>query len=185
VVKDSGEEWDMKTPNLRGSDAQHDMKAARNMIDAGTGFPPHWRGEAQDVNLATAKAMQEPTERHLARRQKQFVFILEDIVYQAYRRAHELFPERWPMPAESDYSRLFTAAVPDISREDNQQLAAAARDLSAVTAQLGEAFPGSPTLKRLMLRLVLKFAGEPQGDEALGAILSESAAAAGGIHRRE
>ena len=54
-------------PIIRGADAAPDLKALRNMIDGGSGYPPHWRGETTDVNLATGQAMQEPAERHLAR----------------------------------------------------------------------------------------------------------------------
>ncbi len=174
IVKDDGESWEIKTPNLRGTDAQHDMRAARNMIDAGTGYPPHWRGESSDVNLATAQAMQEPTERHLTRRQRYFVFVLEDIVYHAYQRAHQLYPQRWPELTERDYQKLFTAAVPDITRSDNQILASASKDLAAVLDQLENHYPESPTLRRLLLSLVLKFAGEPQEAEAIEAILQEA-----------
>lgn len=39
VVKDESEAWETITPSLRGADASHDMKAVRNMIDAGSGFP--------------------------------------------------------------------------------------------------------------------------------------------------
>ena len=65
VVTDNSETWDVKTPSLQAQDARFDMAAVRNMIDAGSGFPPHWRGESGDANLATAQAMQGPTERHL------------------------------------------------------------------------------------------------------------------------
>jgi hypothetical protein len=51
------------SPVLHGADAQHDLKAVRQMVDAGSGYPPHWRGESSDANLATAQAMQSPTER--------------------------------------------------------------------------------------------------------------------------
>jgi hypothetical protein len=174
IVKDDAEEWDMKTPNLRGTDAQHDMRAARQMIDAGTGYPPHWRGEAQDVNLATAKAMQEPTERHLARRQKYFVYILHDLIYKAYLRAHEVNPEAWPIPAETDYNDLFLTLTPDLSRADNTSLATAAKDMTSMLDQMQANYPGSPTLRRLLLSLVLKFAGEPQDDDVLEEIMNEA-----------
>jgi len=174
IVKDDAEEWDMKTPNLRGTDAQHDMRAARQMIDAGSGYPPHWRGEATDVNLATAKAMQEPTERHLARRQKYFVFMLQDLIYQAYLRAHEVDAEAWPLPTETDYNELFLTATPDISRSDNMALAAAAKDMTSMLALMQANYPGSDTLRRLLLSLVLKFAGEPQDDDILDQIISEA-----------
>lgn len=176
IVKDDSEEWDIKTPNLRGADAGHDLQATRNMIDAGTGYPPHWRGEAQDVNLATAQAMQEPTERHLARRQNYFVFILQDILYHAYQRAHLAQPDRWPEIDETNYDKLFTAATPDISRTDNQKLATAAKELTAVLDGLSREFTGSAKLKRLMLKLILKFAGEPQEDDFLDAVMTETTA---------
>ena len=87
IVKDEGEQWEVMTPNLQGADSAHDLKAVRGMIDAGSGFPAHYRGEAEDANLATATAMQAPTERRLLRRQKYFVFLLMDIVYNAYQRS--------------------------------------------------------------------------------------------------
>ncbi len=56
VVHDEGERWEAVTPQVRGADAAPDLKAVRGMIDAGSGYPPHWRGEAADANLATATA---------------------------------------------------------------------------------------------------------------------------------
>ena len=52
VVKDETEVWEAVNPDLHGADAGNDMKAVRGMIDAGSGYPPHWRGEAADANLA-------------------------------------------------------------------------------------------------------------------------------------
>ncbi len=48
IVKDAGETWEAITPNLHAFDAQYDLQAVRGIIDAGSGFPPHWRGEATD-----------------------------------------------------------------------------------------------------------------------------------------
>ncbi|MFQ5421103.1 MAG: hypothetical protein ACE5EY_12165, partial [Anaerolineae bacterium] len=174
IVHDDGEEWEMKTPNLRGFDAAQDLRAIRYMIDAANGFPPHWRGEATDVNLATAQAMQEPTERHLLRRQKYFIFILQDIIYHAYNRARTVQPDKWPELETTDYGRLFTAVTPDITKTDNLVLAQAAKDLTAAYGQLSATLPNdSPTLTRLFVRLVMKFAGEMQGDETVTAIMDE------------
>ena len=52
VVHDEGERWDMVAPNLRGLDAQHDLRALRQAISAGSGQPPHWHGDGGDVNLS-------------------------------------------------------------------------------------------------------------------------------------
>ncbi len=57
IVKDDAETWSVEAPTLHAADAQHDLQAVRHMIDA-VGYPPHWRGEGGDANLATATAMQ-------------------------------------------------------------------------------------------------------------------------------
>ena len=96
---------------------RHDMKAVRQLIDAGSGFPPHWRGEGGDVNVATAEAMQAPPEKLLLKRQQYFVWMLEDILYQAYLRAVEIGAE--PAITETNYDDIFTVESPDVSLRDN------------------------------------------------------------------
>jgi hypothetical protein len=180
IVKDDSETWSAVTPNLQSSDAQHDMKAVRGMIDAGSGFPPHWRGEPQDANLATATAMQAPTERHLARRQKYFIFILQDILFNAYlRQVQAGLAAPLPQGTSSDYNALFTVQSPAISRTDNEALSRSAANMAEVyqkiIAQLpGASLPQAPvSLHRLLLRLVFKFSGEPQDDEVIDRMIEE------------
>jgi len=187
IVKDESERWEVHAPNLNAGDARHDLQAVRAMIDAGSGYPPHWRGDAGDISLATAQAMQNPTERHLLRRQRHFIYILQDILYHAYRRAVEIGAAR-PLPAAYEsgasgaetgpgglYDYLFRVHLPDISRYDNQALAQATRDLSQAFASLGTQLPAlSPTLGREALRLAFKFCGEPLRPEVLDAILAET-----------
>lgn len=167
VVKDNAEEWEVKTPAVQGADARHDLQAVRQMIDA-AGYPPHWRNEPGDANLATAAAMQLRPERHLRRRQNYLVFILQDLVYQAFLRSGQPSP-RIP------FHRLFSSNVSDISRQDNEMLATAANQLSESYEQLFViASPSkSPTLARLALRMYFKFAGEPQEDQTIDQILEE------------
>jgi hypothetical protein len=174
IVHDESEEWEAKSPVIRGSDAAPDLKAVRNMIDGGSGYPPHWRGEATDVNLATAQAMQEPAERHLARRQQYFVWMLQDITYKAYERANQLRPQLWPEITENRYSELFTYAAPDVSRTDNQVLALATMNLANAFAAINDQYPGSDTLRKMLLRLLMKFAGEQQDDDVLQQIMDEA-----------
>jgi hypothetical protein len=178
VVKDESETWEAVTPQLRGADAEHDLKAVRQMMDAGSGYPPHWRGESGDANLATATAMQSPTERHLARRQKYFVFMLQDILYHAFQRSAQL-KGRGALKGE-DYGRLFSVSAPDVSRSDNEALARASHDLSQAFGQLTSdlAVTRSSTLAKLVMQLVFKFAGEPQSEEVLTKILAEIQTAA-------
>ena len=115
IVKDESERWEVHAPNLNAGDARHDLQAVRAMIDAGSGYPPHWRGDAGDISLATAQAMQNPTERHLLRRQRHFIYILQDILYHAYRRAVEIGAAR-PLLAQP----LPTHRVLDLTRLHRQ-----------------------------------------------------------------
>jgi hypothetical protein len=174
VVKDDAEEWEVKSPTLHASDARYDLQAVRNMIDA-VGYPPHWRGEGGDANLATATAMQLRPERHLRARQNYLVFILQDIIYQAYLRAAAIGMQEASRP-RAPFHQLFTANVTDISRADNETLARAANQLSLAFGQLFEWISPdqSTTLAKLALRMLFKFAGEPQEDDVLNAILRET-----------
>jgi hypothetical protein len=173
VVKDESEEWETITPSLRGADASHDMKAVRQLIDAGSGFPPHWRGEGGDVNLATAEAMQAPPEKFLLKRQQYFVWMLEDILYQAFLRAVEIGKE--PAIALTTYHDLFEEEAPDVSLRDNAQLAMGAQTIANGFAVLQNTLLGkSPTLHKIATDLVFKFAGEPQEDDVLDKIISEA-----------
>jgi hypothetical protein len=172
IIKDEGERWEVYAPSLHAADASNDLRAVRQMIDAGAGYPPHWRGEAADANLATATAMQAPTERHLMRRQQYFSFMLQDILYHAYQRAVEIGLQR-RLPS-LDYSRLFSVGMPDIARADNEALARSARDIAAGLTSLSMALGSLPPgLQREMLRLCFTFAGKPLDEEALEEMLRE------------
>jgi hypothetical protein len=177
VVKDESETWETITPNLRGADTGYDMKAVRQLIDAGSGFPPHWRGEGGEVNVATAEAMQAPPEKFLIKRQEYFIWLLEDILYQAYLRAVEIGAVAVIGDGGSDYTELFTVKAPDVTLRDNDQLAGGALKVAQAFAILQNTLLGkSPTLHRIATDLVLKFTGEPQKDEVLDLIISEAKA---------
>ena len=161
VVADDAEQWEVKAPRLNGADASPDLEAVRRMVFTGSGFPPHWFGE-KGSNRAEASAMQGPAERHLRRRQQYFVWLLEDVVYHAYQRARAVRPTLPALPTAS-YRRLFAAAVPDISRQDNAERALAAYHLTEVWRNLvREAEPQSRRLAELLLAQVFRFMGEPQ-----------------------
>jgi len=173
IVKDEGETWEVQTPNLQGADSAHDLKAVRSMIDAGSGFPAHYRGDAGDANLATATAMQAPTERRLQRRQKYFVFILKDILYQAYQRGIKI--GKLPELPTNDYNQLFSVDVPEISRTDNKELATAAHQISRAMRELSQHLPKrTQKLSRLVVRLVMRFAGEPLSAQEIEEIIQEA-----------
>jgi hypothetical protein len=80
-----------------------------------------------------------------------------------------------PALAETDYEDLFKADLPDVSLRDNTMLAEAASTISMGFAQLQNTLLGkSPTLHKLAVDLMLKFAGEPKEDEILDQIISEA-----------
>ncbi len=173
VVKDESETWETITPSLRGADAGFDLKAVRQLIDAGSGFPPHWRGEGGDVNVATAEAMQAPPERFLQKRQEYFIWMLQDILYQAFLRAAQTGAQ--PPLADTEYSHIFTVKSSDVSLRDNSMLAAGASTLSTAFATLQNIILGkSATLHREAVDQVFKFAGITLTDEELDKIISEA-----------
>jgi hypothetical protein len=169
IIKDSQEEWTAVSPDLKGFDAQFDLRAVRMMIDAGSGLPPHWRGEGVDVNLATATAMERAASRHLRRRQLALRFVVQDLGHIAYTRAWDIAKVRARPNREA-------IAVPttDLDRSDNRDLANAAATIATATEALARQLPGAPpTLRRHILDLVLRFAGEPLPGAELEAILKE------------
>ena len=170
VVKDESEKWEVFTPLLRASDASYDLRAVRNMIDAGSGYPPHWRGEAEPANLATARAMTSPTERQLIRRQKYFHYLLQDILYKAYQRAVQVGRAR--KLSSDDYDDLFVVTASDLSRSDNESLAKAARDFTQAMYSLSNQLHINEPFSRHLLRLAFKFAGEPISEAEIDQILA-------------
>lgn len=174
IVKDEAEDWKAVTPNLNAADAQSDLKAVRGMIDAGSGYPPHWRGESADANLATATAMQTPTEKHLTRRQKYFTFILQDILFNALVRSNVSASINRSI-LSADYDSIFTVHAQSISRQDNEQLARAALALSTTYKTIVESIliSKTPMLSRRLISLVFKSAGDPLPDDILDTILKE------------
>jgi hypothetical protein len=142
------------------------------MVDAGSGYPPHWRGEAADANLATATAMLAPTERHFLRQQQYFSFVLQDILYHAYERSIQTGIAR--RLSETDYTKLFQVNVPDISRSDNETLARSARDISQAMSMLVNSFERpSQTLTSLVLSTIFRFSGDPIPNETIEQIITE------------
>ncbi len=172
VVKDESETWEANAPKLNAQDAKWDMQAVRAMIDAGSGYPPHWRGDAGDISLATAQAMSGPTERHLRRRQLYFVWMVEDILYHAYIRSYELGRAR--KLTSENYNDLFTASLPEISRMDNESLSIAGMNAASAFSCLSPMIAQyPPTYARTMIQTIFKFMGEPLPEDKISILLDE------------
>ncbi len=141
------------------------------MIDAGSGMPPHWRGEAHDVSLATAQAMEHSASRHLRRRQLYTQYMVQDLTHHAYTRAAQLGRVR----AKPNRDAI-TVDMTDIDRVDNRDLATASHTIAQAleTAARTTATSRSDTLRRLALRLIMRFGGETLDEDTLETIFSEA-----------
>jgi hypothetical protein len=145
------------------------------MIDAGSGYPPHWRGEAGDANLATAQAMQGPTERHLLRRQQYFTFILQDILYHAYLRSGSGVSTIPRLHQNPSYAAIFNVITSEVSRYDSEALARATRDLAAAVQNIASLLPGrSRTFTEYVLKTISRASGQPLDEGQIARILTES-----------
>ena len=173
VIADAdGESWEAVSPNLHAADARHDGRAIRWMIAAGgPGTALTDFGEGEDANLATAKAMGEQKRRFLRRRQRYIIHMLSDLVLHAYARKVGL--------GTRTGRRMVTMGdivvhAPDISPEDNNELATATQALAQGLVSLADLMGDGPMMRALALRLFVKFAGEQLGAEEFAGLVREA-----------
>lgn len=159
IAEEGGERWEAVTPDLHAADAAADGRALRWMIAAGgpgTGLVD--LGEGEDANLATATAMQELRRRFLRQRQAYFGWLLADLTLHAFRRRQAALGE--PPAAGDAGADAIVVDAPDISAEDNRELAQAAQSITAALHGLRELVGDSEALHAAGLRLFAKFAGQ-------------------------
>ena len=173
VVADSaGEQWQAVSPNLHAADASRDGRAIRWMIVAGgPGTALTDIGEGEDANLATAKAMGEQKRRFLRRRQRYIVHMLSDLIIRAYARQGGLGTRRGKKRIGIDD---IIVHAPDISPEDNAELASAAHNMATALGDITDLMGNGSAMRRLVLRLFVKFAGEQLSADEFERIVEES-----------
>lgn len=174
IADRDNEQWQAVTPNLHANDAEKDGRAIRWMVVAGgPGTALLDLGEGEDSNLATGLAMAEQRRRFLRRRQAYLAWLLGDLVWQAWMRYATVRGIHLP----PDLRRQLHVRLPDISPEDNGQLAGAAQALVTSLQGLAALVGEGPAYRRLALRLYAKFLGERMDEEEMAAILAEGQAA--------
>jgi hypothetical protein len=165
IAEEGAERWEAVTPKVQGADAAPDGRAIRWMIAAGSpGLSLVDFGEGEDANLATAQAMRDMRRAFLRQRQDYFGFVLADVVAKAYRLA----TGRPLTYADLDVD------VPDISPEDNVQLAGAVSSLASSFSLMNIALGRSHTFQARMVRWFVKFLGERIDDAEIKQIVEEA-----------
>ena len=171
VISHPDEEWSAVAPTLHASDASHDGRAIRWMIVAGgPGTALLDLGEGEDSNLATGKAMAEQRRRFLRRRQAYITWMVADLLLHAYRMQEGLGTRKGRR--QVTHADIVVDA-PDISPEDNQQLAQAATQLAGGLVDLAGLLGQGAAYRRMALRLFAKFLGEELGPAEVEQILGE------------
>ncbi len=172
IIADEAEKWTAVSPNLHAADSAADGRAIRWMITAGgPGTALLDLGEGEDSNLATGQVMQEQKRRFLRRRQRVLVQMLSQVALAAYARHLALTGAPHPLPTVDD----LTVTVPDISPEDNAQLAQAAQAMVGALQGMAGLTGSGAAYRRMALRLFARFAGETLGVEEMAQILGEGA----------
>ena len=133
--------------------------------------------------MATGAVMQEQRRRFLYRRQRYLCHILSDLILQAWQRQQGLGLRRSKRTV--GMADLIVHA-PDISPEDNAELGRAAQAITSSLTEVAALVGDSEQMRRLSLRLFVKFAGEQLSDEEFEKIIlegkqHETQAEAGGV----
>ena len=169
IADENGESWEAVTPKIAAGDVAADGRAIRWMIVAGgPGTALLDIGEGEDSNLATGQAMAEQRRRFLRRRQAYLVWMLSDVTMCAY--------QRWQRATNNRQRATLAdikAVAPDISPEDNNELAQAAASLVGSVEGMMRVIGGGDTLRALALKLYIKFLGETASTEEVAAMLAE------------
>lgn len=172
IIADESERWTAVAPTLHANDASADGRAIRWLIAAGgPGTSLLDLGEGEDANLATGRVMTEMRRRFLRRRQAYLAWLLADLAVVAWRRYVTVRGLRVRPVSTEDV----VVDVPDISVEDNRELAAAAASLAAALADLAQLTGRGPAFRALALRWFVKFIGEELSERQLEEVLREHA----------
>ncbi len=164
-VHGPGEEVKMHNLNIDADEAEQDGLVLRLAIATGANLGLHYLGEGERTNYATAKEMGEPTARFYADRQEQLIWMVEDLITEAYHRYCKVHHQELPRDMG------FVVNVPEVARADNESLASAAHDMvQALAIASARGWIDDETA----LTLAMKFAGENLEPEQIKEILRKA-----------
>lgn len=164
IVKSDSEQWEAITPNIRGADAAQDLFALRLDILAGLGLPPFWFGDVTGMNFSTAQIVEYNTFRNLKRKQRAFLHLIRGLLLAAGHRAYRLGVLRKRPTVD-----IITFNVADITKDDDERISAAWRNLTAGAVDLSTALANlhSPALRRELFAKLAGHIGVAITDELL------------------
>jgi len=166
-VHGPGEEITLHNLQINADEAEADGRVLRLAAATGANIALHYLGEGEGTNYATAREMGEPTTRFYTDRQKEIIWMLEDLVTVAYRRYCAVTGRQEPQTIP------LAVTVTEVARADNESLALAAHNIIQALAVAAEhAWIDDETA----LTLALKFAGETLTGEHIRQILAQARA---------
>lgn len=166
VMTEGQERLEVVSPSVAASGAKDDGRALRWMIaSGGPGMSLLDFGEGEDSNLATATAMSKQRHRFLRQRQDYFADMLAEVTILALNR--------WKGgPRRKDVEKVdLVIDKPDVTAEDNGELAAASAGILGALTSLAQLVGDSDGLREMSVRLFAKFAGENLTEKQVAAML--------------
>jgi len=165
IVHNEKEKWTAVTPDLKATEHTEEEKKVRAFILGGAGIPPHWFGEGDGVNRATAVAMDTPVFRMLRARQRYVRFMFEHI----FRFCIDQAIIKHTLPAkEEDFSTDITASLPEFSAKDELQIASTLNDVvNALTVARSQNWISDETAAKLVAMLAGKFGMEINAEQEM------------------
>ena len=113
--------WEAVSPTLGSADNAEHFRLIKTFLLGGMGIPNHWYGSGDDANRATASVMSEPTRKNLRRQQKQWEYLLADVIEYVLHSAQVA----GNLAGVKLEERPFEVRIPDISGPDIAKTGAA------------------------------------------------------------
>lgn len=158
--------WEAVAPDLKAQDIARHAKTFLAHIGARRGFPIHWLGTADDVNVATAKEMGVPTLKSLSNRQRAVVGMVRKVIRFAIQRAVDagmLGAEVSKFDGEGNETgemiasdQAFTVTAPELSTRDMGALSTA---LTQMTGGAALAVNSNLMSRETAIKLIATVAG--------------------------
>jgi hypothetical protein len=174
IMTDGQERLEAVSPNISANGAKDDGRALRWMIaSGGPGMSLLDFGEGEDSNLATATAMSKQRHRFLRQRQDYFADMLAEVTILALKMGKL---NGWSAGIEDVKKTDLVIDKPDVTADDNGELATAAGGILTAITTLGTLVGDSEGLREMSLRMFAKFSGENLTDLQVKGMLTEGKA---------